>query len=75
MDAFLNEIYQIAAVAFAGILVKFVVSLIKLGLSFINEKIDSIKNDNLKAYCKELMEAAETMTEQLVTGPLSLIHI
>jgi len=55
-------------VAIAGIIVTFLINLIKQGVSYINEKIDLIKDQKLKEYCKQMMQAAETMKDELLSG-------
>jgi len=54
--------------AVIGIATKFLIDLIKKGVTLINERIGLIKDEKLKAYCVELMQAAETMKEILLNG-------
>jgi len=67
-----NALFQSALAtlitAVLGIAVKFVIDLIKKGVDYINEKIELIKDEKLKSYTKELMQAAETMKDTLLNG-------
>jgi len=63
-----NEALCALLVAVAGILVTFIVNLIKKGVNYLNERIDLIKDDKFKKYCKDLMQAAETMKDELLNG-------
>ena len=47
---------------------KYLISLIKRGVELLKEKIDGIKDEKFRQYCKDLMQAAETMTTVLLTG-------
>jgi len=47
---------------------KFLIDLAKRGVELLKEKIDGIKDEKLRQYCKDLMQAAETMTNILLNG-------
>jgi len=66
---FRDALYVFLA-AVAGIITKFLVSLFNQGITYLKEKIDNIKNEKFKDYCKEMMEAAETMTDTLLNGSM-----
>jgi len=66
-EIFQNALYTLL-VALAGVAVKFIVDLIKKGVEYVNEKIELIKDEKLKEYAKEMMQAAETMKDTLLNG-------
>jgi len=63
-----NEALCALLVAVVGVLVTFIVNLIKKGVNYLNEKIDLIKDEKFKKQCKDLMQAAETMKDELLNG-------
>lgn len=69
MEAILDELLWAVALAIAGIITRFVILLIKKAANYINAKIDKIKDDDFRQHCKDMMQAAETMTTELLNGP------
>jgi len=67
-SSILNDALYALLVAVVGVLVTFIVNLIKKGVNYLNEKIDLIKDEKFKKQCKDLMQAAETMKDELLNG-------